>query len=89
MGPHTLSVSTGANAVGGHCFALRPDAGEEEHGALAPRLHARERLLFIRGNLIVAALDVDNHKGALILLPQPRTNAALVDLSAAGHDPLF
>jgi uncharacterized protein YuzE len=88
-GTTTLAVGTGADAVGGHCFAPRPDTGEEEHSALASRLHARERLLFVCGNLVVAALDIDNHEGALVLLPQPRADAVLVDLSSTGHDLLF
>ena len=88
-GTTTLAVGTGADAVDGHCFAPRPDTGEEEHSALASRLHARERLLFVCGNLVVAALDVDNHEGALVLLPQPRADAALVDLSSTGYDLLL
>ena len=57
----------GTDAVGGHCFAVRPDTGEEERSAWVPRLDARERLLFIRGDRLVAASDVDNHEGVFIL----------------------
>src|SRR5215210_3523883 len=83
-----LVVGTGADTVCGHSLAARPDAGEEEYTALAPRLHARERHLFIRGDRVITALDVDYHEGALVLLPQPRADAVLVDLSSTGHDPL-
>ena len=84
-----LAAGTDANAVGGHCFAPGSDAGEEEYTAPAPRLYAREGLLFIRGNLIIATVDIDNHESILVLLPQLGADAVLVDLSSAGHDLLF
>src|SRR5215210_633322 len=51
------TLAAGAYAVGGCCFALLTNAGEEEHGARTPGLYACERLLFIRGDLVVATLD--------------------------------
>jgi hypothetical protein len=60
-------VGTGAYAVCWHGFAARSDAGKEEYAALVPRLEARKRVFFLRGYLIVAALDVDHHEGTLIL----------------------
>jgi hypothetical protein len=59
----------GTDAVCGRGFAARPDAGEEEHAALVPRPDARKGLLFVRDDRVVAALDVDNHEGALVSGP--------------------